>query len=307
MRTLSKVLISFFILSLFLLFPGKALAVTSVVDQYEYVPLPPSADAGYWFIKRSGSNVVKQTFKPTKNKLDKVYAYLNGNGSTATVNMAILDAGANSIGSMNASAPSSANGSWVLFDFSTDLSVTAEDTYQIVLTTTSATAYWRVDQSPEYTRGHAVVDGVVKLDQNFGFETSGYDAAAPVPPPASPPPAAPPSDTPEPASTPAPAASSNTPTTTTTQTDAPAAAAQTTAPQKTAATASAKTTPKTATSAATTETKGVFQNSLVLLLLAVLVVILSGVLVYYRKKKKAKTAPVEVKPTEEIKPTEEVK
>ena len=286
MRTLSKVLISFFILSLVFLFPGKALAV-SVVDQYEYVPLPPSADAGFWYIKRSGSNVVKQTFKPTKNKLDKIYVYLNGNGSSATVNMAIKDAAANSIGSMDATAPSSTNGSWVLYDFSTDLSVTAEAIYQIILTTTSTTAYWRVDQSPEYTRGNAVVDGVVKLDQNFGFETSGYDAAAPVPPPATPPPATPPSDTPEPASTPAPAASSNTSTTTTTQTDAPAAVtAQTTAP--TAATTSAKTTPKAATTSATTETKGIFQNSLVALLAGALIVLLPGGLVYYLKKKKAK-------------------
>lgn len=98
MRTLSKVLISFFTLFLVLIFPTHTFAVSSVVDQYEYVPVS-GADAGYWIIK---SHTVKQTFKPTKNKLDKIYVFLNGNGASATITMAIKDAAANSIGSMPA-------------------------------------------------------------------------------------------------------------------------------------------------------------------------------------------------------------
>lgn len=287
MRTLSKVLIPFFTLLLILIFPTQTLAA-SVVDQYEYVPLPPSADAGYWLIK---SHTVKQTFKPTKNKLDKIYVFLNGNGSSATVTMDIKDAAANSIGSMDATAPSSTNGSWVLFDFSTDLSVTAESIYQIILTTTSTTAYWRIDKTPEYTRGDAVVDGVVKNTaptiQDFGFETSGYDAAAPVPPPATPPPATPP-----PAETSEPAAVSSDTSTTNNNSDAPAT--ETTTPTQTTtppvATVSAKTTPKATTSAAKAEVKGIFQNPWVLVVLALLVVLLGGgLLVFLKKRKKKKT------------------
>ncbi len=301
MRNLSKISAAFIVLASVLVFPANIFAASSVLDQYEYVPLPPSADAGFW---RINSHTVKQTFKPTKNKLDKVYVYLNGDGSSATVTMTVRDAAANLIGSMSATAPSSAEGSWVLYDFSTDLSVTAEAIYQIILTTTSSTAYWRIDKTPDYARGNAVVDGVVKNTdpnkQNFGFLTYGYDAAAPAPPAAEPPAATPvPTEISEPAPT-----NSNT-STTENKSDAPATTATTqTTP---AATTSAKTAPKTATPAATTQTKGIFQNSLVLLLLAALVVLLSGVLVYYRKKKKAKAAPAEVIPSEEVKPTEEVK
>ncbi len=279
MRILSKISAALVVVAFLLLFPAQTFAAASVLDQYEYVPLPPSADAGYW---RINSHTVKQTFKPTKNKLDKVYVYLNGDGSSATVNMAIKDAAANSIGSMDATAPSSENGSWVLFDFSTDLSVTAEAIYQIILTTTSSTAYWRIDETPDYTRGNAVVDGVVKNTdpnkQNFGFLTYGYDAAAPAPPAADPPAAAP---APTESSEPAPV-NPNT-STTENKSDAPATETVTQTKTPTAATASAKTTPKATTSA--TETKGVFQNPVVILLLAALAIILGGVLVYYRKKK----------------------
>jgi len=185
-KKLPKILLVLFSLLFVLVFPGKALAA-SVLDQYEYVPTS-GPDANWWFIKRTGSNVVKQTFKPTKNKLDKVYVWINGNGSSATVTMDIRDAPANLIGSMSATAPSSTYGSWVLFDFSTDLSVTPEAIYQIILATTSTTAYWRVDEAPSYTRGNAVVDGVVKPTQDFGFKTYGYDEAAPppIPPPPDP-------------------------------------------------------------------------------------------------------------------------
>ena len=175
---------------LLLIFPSGVQAA-SVIDQYEYVPLPPNTEAGFWYIK---SHTVKQTFKPTKNKLDKVYVFLNGNGSSATITMAIKDAAANSIGSMSATAPSSTYGGWVLFDFSTDLSVTTEAVYQIILTTTSTTAYWRIDKVPEYTRGDAVVDGIVKNTaptiQDFGFRTYAYDEAAPPPSPSPAPPPA---------------------------------------------------------------------------------------------------------------------
>src|SRR4030042_2059520 len=105
-KKLPKILLVLFSLLLVLVFPGKALAA-SVLDQYEYVPTS-GPDAGWWAIKRAGSHVVKQTFKPTKNKLDKVYVWVNGNGSSATVTMDIRDAPANLIGSMSASAPSSA-------------------------------------------------------------------------------------------------------------------------------------------------------------------------------------------------------
>src|SRR3990172_12304470 len=171
LRSVTKIVLIIFLIALFL--PSPVFAA-SVLDQYEYVPLSGD-DAGWWYIKRSGSNVVKQVFKPAKNKLDKIYVYVNGNGSSATVPMEVRDAPANLIGSMSASASSSTYGSWVLFDFSTDLSVTPEATYQIILTTSSTTAYWRVDEAPEYTRGSAVVDGVVKTTQDFGFRTYGYD------------------------------------------------------------------------------------------------------------------------------------
>lgn len=288
MRVLSKVLISFLTLVLVLIFPSQTFAASSVLDQYEYVPTS-GADAGYWLIK---VHTVKQTFKPTKNKLDKVYVYLNGNGSSATVNMVIKDVGGNTVegGSMAATAPSvaespaGAGGSWILYDFSTDLSVTSEAIYQIILTTTSSTAYWRIDKTPDYTRGNAVVDGVVKNTdpnkQNFGFLTYGYDAAAPAPPAADPP-AAPPAPT----ETSEPVANSTTPTTEN-KSDAPATettatVTQTSAP--TVATTSAKTTSKATTSA--TKTKGIFQNPVVLVLVATLVVLLGGGLVYYLKKR----------------------
>lgn len=301
MRPLSKVLISFLTLVLVLIFPTQTFAATSVLDQYEYVPTS-GADAGYWLIK---VHTVKQTFKPTKNKLDKVYVYLNGNGSSATVNMAIKDAAANSVGSMDATAPSSATGSWVLFDFSTDLSVTTEEVYQIILTTTSSTAYWRIDKTPDYTRGNAVVDGVVKNTdpnkQNFGFLTYGYDAAAPAPPPADPPPA-----TPAPTETSEPTANSNTPTAdnksdapATETTTTPTTTTQTTAP--TSATSSAKTTPKATASAPKAEVKGILQSPLVPVVLALLFVLLGGGVGIFLKKRKKQESPVENKSPEEIK------
>lgn len=275
----------------------------SVVDQYEYVPLPispptPDDPAGFWYIKRSGSNVIKQTFKPAKNSLDKVYVYLNGNGSSATVTMAIKDAAANSVGSMSASAPSSTNGAWVLFDFSTDLSFTPEAIYQIILTTTSTTAYWRIDKTPEYTRGNAVVDGVVKTTQNFGFATYGYDAAA------SPPPATPPADTP---ASPAPVAPSTSPSP---PADEPIAPGVTIIQSENVATATAEKTDadKATKSAAkapatTTETKGIFENP-IFPFLAALLVIAVGAGIGFMAKKKKKTEKAEPEKTETPLPTD---
>ena len=272
---------------LLVVFPSSVQAA-SVLDQYEYVPLPPNEDANFWYIKRSGSNVVKQTFKPTKNKLDKVYVWVNGNGSTATITMDVRDAPANLIGSMSASVPSSTYGSSFLFDFSTDLSVTPEAVYQIILTTASTTAYWRIDEVPEYTRGNAVVDGVVKTTQDFGFRTYGYDEAPP--PPASP-------ATPPPAEESAPAEEQPSTTPITNQNTADETS------QNTATTAASKTESSTKSATPSSKKEGPKKDGfnlfspIVLAPLAILVLLVAGLVVWFLVKRKPKQT---TKPEKEI-------
>src|SRR3990172_7113448 len=131
MSRLSKLFASIFVLVSFLLLPVQVFAELDPgvwVSNY--------CDDGYW--KINTHNQVAQTFKPGKNTIDKIGAYLNittpPGGSASVTGQLWAVGGAAALAQVTKTVNAGSGlGSWYYFDFSPDVSVTAGSSYKLVL------------------------------------------------------------------------------------------------------------------------------------------------------------------------------
>lgn len=281
MRTLSKISVALFVVTAFLLFPASVFAE---LDPTAWVT--NNCNDGYWKINLH--NQVAQTFKPTKNTVDKIGAYLNTTSGSASVTGALWTSNgvtklAESSKTVNFVASPSI-GAWYYFDFSPDVSVTAGDSYKLVLTTSSNAAYWNVaiDRN-SYANGNAIIDSSADTSQDFCFANYGYETVILTPPPA-------PTPTPEP--TPVPTQPTNQQSPSTVDTDAPSnvdtSKQSVTEPEGTVLVKNKATTPaakKTATKSAQTKANGIFNNPIIPVIIIALIALVGSGLGYYLYRK----------------------
>lgn len=149
----------------FIQIPGSVLAVSQEIDQTNL------AGANFETVLDNTSFKTGQSFKPALNRLTRIDVDLHMlAGPNPNLTLTLSDSSNNAITSIAKNCVDGVNA----FTFSSPVEVTVDQEYRFYLQDPSGNYSFKGDSTGTYSRGQAIIGGVLQAGKDFMFRTWGY-------------------------------------------------------------------------------------------------------------------------------------